>query len=718
MRVQGRSAPEIRASRARLAVGVAFAALLSAYAWRSLPKSAPPALVIGAGALVLAALGLRALRLRLLARAAGADASDGALTGIGLAAGAADFAFFRGVGGALSGILVARRGAGSTRAGGILLALYVIDLFAFGLLAVLGIYLLLGGVPEYARFPLVATCVGAAVVGAIAIAFASPVARRLDARFPAAWREADLTPGGVARSAFATVRRAGALPILALSFAAVAVEAGAFALAAASAGYGPLDGWAAGLPSLGAFVSPAERVASADFHHHFTMLMTTAGADWNALFDANTALLRTRVAVSAIAGVAPALAWAASRAPTALPGPDASLARSEGFRVAAVLAIGLWIRRVQWSTGLPFARRDVHVHHQYVEAVLSGNFLPLAPEFQMAYHPPLYYWLNAPLWAAFGGWGYLAFNTLAVFALFLVLYALLARLGVPERLRLGALGVAVVLPGLTGASVSVTNDVLVGFFSAVMIWKGLPFLDGTATRRDGWILGAATGGAMLTKFNAFLPAAVLAVAALVAARGRLRAPHWIAFGTASVLALPWYARNMILYGAPAANNSSFATEEVSRLPLPDGLFVHATQFDGESRAIDAWGLLVQTTFWPFDAPFVLHAPATASVGFPLLVPQAFLVAGTVLALLALAGAVAAIVKGTLVERTLAAIALGMLAAQMSYYVSFPITASLSGPYLLPALPAYAYLSCRALRDLASVVPALRRAARARSRATP
>lgn len=689
----------------RVMVGISFAVLLAALAARAFPWSSEPALVIGGVVVLLAAFGVRALRFRLLARAARSDASDASLAGIAASTAAADAAFFRGVGAPVALALLARRGAGVARATGVALALAALDLLALAGLGLAAAFFLYGSLPGYVRTPLVVIGVAALALPALVLALRTPPAAALSARLPAAWRDAGFTPAAVAREAFDVVRRAGPARVVALTIAAVLVEASLFALAGASAGVSPLASEGAGLALLAARASIADPIGSIELSPLFTLLLVTAGGDYTPAFHAAMAADRLRTLVAAALGVAPAIAWAVSRARARMPAADAALARTEGFRVAALVALGLWIRRVQWSEGLPFSRRDAHGHHEYVLEVLSGNVFPLAPQFFMAYHPPLYYWLNAPLWVALGGAGYLVFNVAASLALALVTYAILRRLRVPQPWALGALLVSLVLPALTGASLGVTNDVLVALFVALMVWSALPFLSRRATPRDGLALGLATAAAMLTKFNAIVPAACLALGIVFAARGRLAAPHWIAGGVALGVAAPWYVRNVVLLGAPAIGNEGMAV----RPSVPgDAPFVPTlVHLDGSSRATDVWGLLVQSTFWPFDAPFGLPSPAAEAIGFPWGVAQLFLLAGMALAALALVGSFAALARGTAAERTLAVLALGMLAAQVAYFASFPITAAVNGAYLLPALPAYAYLSERTARGLVERVRSAR-----------
>lgn len=690
---------------ARGLVGAAFALVLLALAARSFPATAPLALIVGAGAVLLLAAGLRAVRFALVARAAGGGEDAAPLAGIGAVWTSLDVAFFRGVGPLVGLALLARRGATVARAGGAVLALVALDFLALGGLALAALAGLRLPLPEYAVKPVVGALVVAPLLAIALVTFAAIPARARDAGLPTRWKAAGLTPGGVAKSAIEAVRGAGAWRIGALTIAAIAAEASAFALAASATGVSPLLGLRAGLVTIAAESAPTIPIGDVALDAFFAMLATSAGADWRGAFAAGDLADDLRLAAAAFVGIAPALAWALrARRARALPA-DTALRSSEGFHVAAILALGLWVRRVQWSERLPFARRDAHEHHAYVQAVLAGDWFPLAPDFFMAYHPPLYYWLNAPLFAALGGAGYVAFNLAVSFGLALATYAILRRLDVPRAWRLGALAVATALPTLVGVSVSATNDGLVALLVALLTLAALPFLSDRATTRDAVLLGVATGAAMLTKFNAVVPAAFLALGILVAARGRIGRVHVLALAIAALVAAPWYVRNALVLGSPAVGNAALA---VAPSTPGDAPFVPHLQFlDGESRASDVWGLLVQTTFWPFDAPFDLPAPGLAAIGLPRGVEQAFLLAGIALALLALAGALDALARGTRAERTLALLALGMLAAQLAYFASFPVTAAVSGSYLLPALPAYALVSTRAARSLAKRAQAAR-----------
>lgn len=686
-----------RQSVTRLAVGAALALLLFAASIAAFPRDAPVAALI-AGALVLASLAARAARLHLLAREANAATGAGATAAIAAGWAALDAAFFRGLGAAVGTVLFARRGAGLSRAAAATLAILALDAIALALGAlVVTLALYDGAWPDIARRSTVPLLVVAIALAFAALAAASRAGRALDARLPVAWREADATPARVVAAAARIARRAGVARLAALTVLALACDVAVIAVVARSFGVALADGAISGLFAATTSRSLGFPPGFDVLHSQLALAAVRLGADWTAAFAAGAVVIDAVRWATWAAGAAAVAAWAlpsrrAARAPRASwTLADARLARDEPARLALALGVAVWVRALQWRDALPFARRDVRQHHEYVTRVLEGDLLPLAPDFFMAYHPPLWYWIAAAGHGLVGPAAYWILNGLAALALVGVVHVILARLDVPPRPRLVAtLGVAVV-PALVGASLNATNDVLVALLAALTVLLALPLLEGRSVSASrGLALGGAAGLALLAKANALVPLAAFALVALVARRGRLGRGGWLAAGVALALAGPWYARNALVFGTPFVTNQQWFGGETTSLP-PSFFLPRADVLLREGESNDFLGLLVQSLAWPHDSPFTVPSAALAAVGLPLAIRTAFLLAGAAALALALVGALVALARGAATSRALALAALAMLAVQVAYVLSVPKNSAVSAAYLLPGLAAFAYV---------------------------
>lgn len=196
-------------------------------------------------------------------------------------------------------------------------------------------------------------------------------------------------------------------------------------------------------------------------------------------------------------------------------------------------------------------------------AAINARFGPSVSiqAFRYEFHqPPLYYVLAAPLFRLTGG----ALLPLRLFSVFLGGLLLLvihrgASLIAPPAIALGAMAFVAFLPMHVAIMAAVNNDGLAELLIALLLWQCLRLLQQPSSpslRPWAW-LGITAGLGLITKstFYGMLP--MLGAALLLAWRDRLRQdPHdrqsaHVIFAAALpllLLALPWWLRNLAVYG--------------------------------------------------------------------------------------------------------------------------------------------------------------------------
>ena len=213
--------------------------------------------------------------------------------------------------------------------------------------------------------------------------------------------------------------------------------------------------------------------------------------------------------------------------------------------------------------------------HTYMEEIKSQHFPPSMSidPIRYEYHqPPLYYVLAAPVFALSGG----ALLPLRLFSVLLgaglvLLVYLIARRVAPARpfIAVAAAAFAAYLPQHLASASQAGNDILAELLLAMVLyvlvdWSVLPasrFAAGRAfSFRHGpgarLTLGLLLGLVLITKTTAYI-AVPLAGGVLLWLWLRERAPARCILGDvalvalpAAVLALPWYARDIAVYGWP------------------------------------------------------------------------------------------------------------------------------------------------------------------------
>ncbi len=288
----------------------------------------------------------------------------------------------------------------------------------------------------------------------------------------------------------------------------------------------------------------------------------------------------------------PMSAWTSRPTPQAQPSPRAALrltlplllafaglaagalaiARRLPLVPVAALVVLLWTVLFWNNRSLdPVWGFDAPAHLEYVRTVLERGHLPLANEGWEMYQPPLYYAVSAGLLKATGhvrlddsgvailrglGWAAAVLQTLLVLASLRLLFP-----DQPRRVAAG-LCLGLFLPVQLYMFQYITNEGWAAVLASASIYLTLVILkEDSASPGRYFALGAVLGLAMLTKFSALLPLAVIAIVLLGRRliRGE-RSPRLYArtFGTmvvAFLLVCGWhYARVTAHFGRPLVGN--------------------------------------------------------------------------------------------------------------------------------------------------------------------
>ncbi len=231
----------------------------------------------------------------------------------------------------------------------------------------------------------------------------------------------------------------------------------------------------------------------------------------------------------------------------------------------------------------------------YLEKLKAEQFPPdlsIEPVRYEDHQPPLYYLLMAPLWLILQGAGVsvqvwaLRLANVFIGAGGLVFLWLSARWLFPARPRLGLLtaGFAAFLPMHIAMNASINNDALAELFIAAVMLRLLRHVAEPESSGRAWAMtGVLVGLALLTKFQTyFLVPLAVGVWGWQVGRGMRGARAWRTaaglFLPMLLLPLPWWLRNMRLYG----------------LADPLGLNRHAAVVVGQPRtaewiASQGWG---------------------------------------------------------------------------------------------------------------------------------
>ncbi len=197
--------------------------------------------------------------------------------------------------------------------------------------------------------------------------------------------------------------------------------------------------------------------------------------------------------------------------------------------------------------------------HAYLEQIKEAKFppdMPVTPIRYESHQPPLYYVLAAPIYRLTRG-SLTALRLLSVLlgAGIVALAYGVARRVLPGRpaVALGAAAFVAFLPQHLGTVSQVGNDVLAELLLAAVLFVLVPNAE---ERMTPLLLGVLLGLILITKTTAYI-AAPLALGVLVwrwfrdrASVRRILLEGLAVLLPAALIALPWYARNITIYGWP------------------------------------------------------------------------------------------------------------------------------------------------------------------------
>jgi 4-amino-4-deoxy-L-arabinose transferase-like glycosyltransferase len=196
----------------------------------------------------------------------------------------------------------------------------------------------------------------------------------------------------------------------------------------------------------------------------------------------------------------------------------------------------------------------------YLEEIKAARFpahMSIDPIRYEAWQPPLYYLLALPIFHLTGG----ALLPLRLFSLLLgagvviTAYALARRVwaGVPGLPLTTAIVVAFI-PMHLAMLASVNNDAMAELLTALIVWRVVVGIERPQrTTRFLLLTGVILGLGLLTKATVYYVGLPLAVISVMLSGGAWRSwwRQWLALlAPALLVALPWYGRNIAVYGWP------------------------------------------------------------------------------------------------------------------------------------------------------------------------
>jgi len=207
----------------------------------------------------------------------------------------------------------------------------------------------------------------------------------------------------------------------------------------------------------------------------------------------------------------------------------------------------------------------------YLEEIKAAHFPPemtIAPIRYEFHQPPLYYLLAVPVYTLFGD----ALLPLRLFSaaigalLLLVVYWTMRELAPNRpRLALGAIAFVAFLPMHLAMTAAINNDTLAELFLATVLLLAIRYLKQAGSPPEEEkdtrllvLLGFTTGLGLVTKSSFYIAPPLVLLAIVVRALWLDEASPSITHGLGSLalyllpagLALPWWLRNIALYGGP------------------------------------------------------------------------------------------------------------------------------------------------------------------------
>jgi len=351
--------------------------------------------------------------------------------------------------------------------------------------------------------------------------------------------------------------------------------------------------------------------------------------------------------------------------------------------------------------------------HQYLEKIKAAGFPPsmsISPIRYESHQPPLYYMLEAIVYRLTSGLPFdFQFLALRLFSVLLGALALITAYRLvhdifPDNafLALATTAFIAVLPMHLAISAAINNDILAELLLWLILWQSIHTLQEGPGLRQAMVNGILLGLALLTKTTIYAPAVITAGTATILSRDSQHKQANIVMSSkvryllctlamALVIAIPWFTRNALLYGA---------------LDI-FGWHRHSTVVVGQLRSAD---LLAQigptrlaqrfllTTFRSFWAQFGwMGVLVDQRIYLALALLSGMLGVGFLLFLIRLRQSKVTITAGQKLALTLLGINFLIIVLQyLGYNLSF---VQHQGRYLFPALPTIALAAGLGLQEL-------------------
>ncbi|MBU1750401.1 MAG: DUF2142 domain-containing protein [Chloroflexi bacterium] len=228
-----------------------------------------------------------------------------------------------------------------------------------------------------------------------------------------------------------------------------------------------------------------------------------------------------------------------------------------------------YIRHLAQGHGLPVLQMGDY-DAAYLEQLKAAGFpanLSIDSVRYEGYQPPLYYLLAVPMYGASAGLGLdaqilaLRLFSVALGALLIVTAYAVARQVLDDApgagaIVLGAAAFVAFLPMHTAMTAAINNDTLAELLISVLLWLMIRRLrDRITPRRYVMLAGVLLGLTLLTKVSTYLVIPLLLFVELARWLPRDRRDMRAALSTlltiavlALLLSVPWFARNMLVYG--------------------------------------------------------------------------------------------------------------------------------------------------------------------------
>ncbi len=379
----------------------------------------------------------------------------------------------------------------------------------------------------------------------------------------------------------------------------------------------------------------------------------------------------------------------------------------------------------------PLSGYDAGAHAGYLLTLAREGRLPHPLEGWSTFHPPLYYLLGSAVWRALEPHGARALaaglqglSAAAGLATGLASFALVRRLGASFGVAWVATALVLFVPCQQMAAVMIGNEALAAALSAAALLPLLALQRDPGRAGQAALAGLFAGLALATKYTGAFVALACAVPFLRAGLGRRGLRALLAGALVlGALALPVYARNLLLTGTPLPilreHEPTRSQEERNQLRprrpsdylwlSPAALYrpsIYHVRGDSTSELrrnpamTNVWGLAYASIWYDAFAhriPTPYHRDGIQSGRWLVLlglVPTALLLAG-----LGLVTREALRSRGRSDDAPLVALSLAGLAGFVAFTAWAPSLVAVKGAYLLPLAPAGAAFFARAAEGL-------------------